>query len=250
MIDKTNVGGKGIMNSKQILKGSLALLVLFVTVPFYSAKADSSVDATAPQVVSDGKDSGVTVYRDAAGGFVFSGLQVPSTATEEQQTEQKATIEKYRASEEVKKAPATSAVNEYVDYEYNPIYIGTWNNIAAYARHTLGDYSASISYLTSYGYTSWYNTSGNTALPYRNGASNNGANQGVVDVAKYSYFDIRDLGTNNVTSLQITDWGPDQQAHPNRIADLDKYDFQGLHGNSTDGLFYSRTWVPVTNYNP
>lgn len=107
-----------------------------------------------------------------------------------------------------------------------------------------------MSYLTSYGDTSWYNTSGNTAVPYRNGASNNGANQGVVDVAKDSYFDVRDLGTDNATSAEITDWGPTQDQHPDRIADLDRDDFTSLHGNYSDGLFYSRTWVPVTNYNP
>ena len=138
----------------------------------------------------------------------------------------------------------------YVDYEYNPIYIGTWNGVAAYARHTLGQYYEELDYLLSYGYTSWYNLSGNAALPYRNGATNDGANQGVVDVAKYSYFDIRDLGTDTATTLQVTDWGPNQSAHPDRIADIDKYDFISLHGNSSDGVFYSRTWVPVTNYNP
>ncbi|WP_025692174.1 hypothetical protein [Paenibacillus zanthoxyli] len=239
------------MNSKQILKGSLALLVLSLTLPFYSAQAASKeVEAVEPQVASVDKDSGVTVYRDAAGGFVFSGLEVPFTATEEQQAEQKATIEKYSASEDLTKFPGAFAASEYVDYESNPIYIGTWNNIPAYARHTLGAYSSTLSYLTSYGYTSWYNTSGNTALPYRNGATNNGANQGVVDVAKFSYFDVRDIGTNNVTSLQITDWGPDQKAHPDRIADLDKNDFASLHGSSGAGLFYSRTWVPIKNYNP
>lgn len=51
-------------------------------------------------------------------------------------------------------------------------------------------------------------------------------------------------------TLKINDWGPNQNDHPDRIADIDKNDFVELHGNSTDGLFYCRTWVPVTNYNP
>jgi hypothetical protein len=53
-------------------------------------------------------------------------------------------------------------------------------------------------------------------------------------------------------SLEITDFGPNQNstASRKRIADIDKNDFIELHGNSTDGLFYSRTWVPITNYNP
>lgn len=236
------------MPSKRCLWMSLGVSALLVSVPLFSV-AQASSDAPSPQVVSVDKDSGVTIYRDAAGGFVISGMQVPEVASEAQQAAQKKQMETLRESEAAAKGNALAA-SDYVDYEKNPIYIGTWNKVDAYARHTLGSYNSSKSYLTSYGYTSWYNTSGNTALPYRNGASNNGANQGVVDVKKQAYFDIRDLGTDNVTTLKITDWGPDQKLHPDRIADLDKNDFKSLHGNTSDGLFYSRTWVPITNYNP
>jgi len=204
---------------------------------------------TASNVVSFDENTGVTIYRDAAGGLVFSGLDVPFAATENEQKDQQSKIATYE-SNFGSLNQSNRATEDYVDYEYNPIYIGTWNGVDAYARHTLGSYNTSLSYLTSYGYTSWYNTSGNTAVPYRNGASNNGANQGVVDVAKFSYFDVRDLGTDTATSAEITDWGPTQDQHPNRIADLDRDDFSSLHGNYSDGLFYSRTWVPVTNYNP
>ena len=45
----------------------------------YTVKANISTG-----VVSSNKDTGVTIYQDAAGGLVFSGLSVPSIATEEQ----------------------------------------------------------------------------------------------------------------------------------------------------------------------
>lgn len=236
------------LKSKFALKGSCLLLTLLLLFPFQIVFATESTDMTL-NVVSSDKDTGVTVYRDAAGGLVFSGLEVPFTATKEQQMDQRAKIAEYENKFKDLHQPNATASN-YVDYEYNPIYIGTWKGERCYARHTLGDYNSTLQYLTSHGYTSHYNTSGYTALPYRNGATNNGANQGFVDVAKYSYFSIRDRETNNATTLQVTDWGPSQNVHPDRIADLDTNDFASLHGNSSDGLFYSRTWVPIQNYNP
>lgn len=56
-------------------------------------------------------------------------------------------------------------------------------------------------------------------------------------MAKYSYFSIRDLGTDTATTLQVTDWGPSQNLHPDRIADLDINDFASLHGNSGEWAF-------------
>lgn len=203
--------------------------------------AGASAASNEVGIISGDAETGVTIYRDAAGGIVVSGIG-PGT-------------EDGSVQNEIIHEPEASMVvpysdEPYVDYEENPIYIGTWNGVDCYARHTLGSYDETIQYLTSYGYASWYNTSGNTAVPYRNGAANNNSGQGVVDVAKFSYFDIRDLETDNKTTLQITDWGPDQLLHPDRIADLDKSVFKDLHGNTSDGLFYARTWVPITNYNP
>jgi hypothetical protein len=203
-----------------------------------------------PKVISINKDTGVTIYQDADGGMVLSGLEVPITATKEQQQTHKTETVNYENNSKNLNEFNAYLTSSYVDYENNPIYIGTWNGARCYARHTLGAYSSSTKYLTSYGYTSWYNVSGNNALPYRNGATNDGANQGVVDVAKFSNFSIRDLGTDNATTLQVTDWGPSQDSHPDRVADIDKNIFTTLHGNYTDGTFYSRTYVPITNYNP
>ena len=150
--------------------------------------------------------------------------------------------------------PLSTNGENYVDYEYNPIYIGTWGAYDAYARHTLGSYNADLKYLTSYGYVTYYNSSGYTALPYRNGSSSV-PGEDVVDVAKYSNFSIRDLTTDESMTLQINDWGPTQMQigaadGRERIADLDENDFKSLHGNLSDGVFYARTWVPITNYNP
>lgn len=238
------------MKSKFVLGVSLILSTLLMVSPLQTTSAAEKTKVM-PGVVSSDKNTGVTIYRDAAGGLVFSGLPVPSTATEEEQRDQKVQIAKDESNlENPNKSNDVKATSNYVDYEYHPIYIGTWNNHPSYARHTLGSYNSSTKYLTSYGYTSWYNTSGLNALPYRNGATNDGANQGVVDVAKGSSFAVRDLGKNVATTLKITDWGPSQDSFPNRISDLDRNVFSSLHGNYGDGYFYSRTYVPVVHYYP
>ena len=235
---------------KRILKNTLLLTIsmALLTSPVF-AKAE--VVSTTPCVLSVDENSGVKIIRDAAGGIVVSGLPTPYVASLAEQQKQLAMIEAYRNSniEQNNVKVRSSSDENYYDYEDDPIYIGTWQEIDCYARHTLGSYNSTTKYLTSYGDCSWYNTSGYAALPYRNGnATVEG--QDVVDVAKNSYFDIRDLTTDTAMTLRINDWGPNQDAHPDRIADIDKNDFVELHGNSTDGLFYCRTWVPVTNYNP
>ena len=235
---------------KRILKNMLLLTIsmALLTSPVF---AKSEVVSTTPCVLSVDENSGVKIIRDAAGGIVVSGLPTPYVASLAEQQKQLAMIEAYRNSniEQNNVKVRSSSDENYYDYEDDPIYIGTWQEIDCYARHTLGSYNSTTKYLTSYGDCSWYNTSGYAALPYRNGnATVEG--QDVVDVAKNSYFDIRDLTTDTAMTLKINDWGPNQDAHPDRIADIDKNDFVELHGNSTDGLFYCRTWVPVTNYNP
>lgn len=211
-----------------------------------SAFAAEQQPAT-PYVISIDESSGAKIIRDAAGGIVISGLRTPVVASTAEQQQQ---LHMLKAARDMAiQEPMQASSGDYYDIEENPIHIGTWGGVRAYARHTLGAYNSTLGYLTSYGDCSYYNTDGDAALPYRNGnATVKG--QDVVDVAKYSYFDIRDLTTDNATTLQITDWGPDQQIHPDRIADIDKNDFRDLHGNTSDGLFYCRTWVPITNYNP
>ena len=62
----------------------------------------------------------------------------------------------------------------------------------------------------------------------------------------YSYQEgvrfIRDLDTDEVVTLKITDWGSDQQHGDvdERIAALDKDGFRTLHGNITEGVLYAR----------
>lgn len=234
----------------KIVKNAL-LLTISMALLTSPVLATPEVVTTDPCVLSVDENSGVKIIRDAAGGIVVSGLPTPYVASLAEQQKQLTMIESYRNSSIMQNNVklSSNADEDYYDYENNPIYIGTWDNIDCYARHTLGSYNSTTKYLTSYGDCSWYNTSGYTALPYRNGAATV-EGQDVVDVAKYSYFDIRDLTTDKAMTLKINDWGPNQNDHPDRIADIDKNDFVELHGNSTDGLFYCRTWVPVTNYNP
>ena len=134
------------MKSKFALKGSCLLLTLLLVFPFQTVFATESTDMT-PNVVSSDKDTGVTIYRDAAGGLVFSGLEVPFTATKEQQMDQRSKIAAYESKSKDLHQPNAAASN-YVDYEYNPIYIGTWNGEDCYARHTLGSYDSTLHYLT------------------------------------------------------------------------------------------------------
>ena len=244
------------MNIKRKLMLCLCgcILTLSSSVPamaMENTSIESQVDIEAAGIISSDPESGITIYRDSAGGTVVSGLTTPRTATEEEQAAQLAMLDKARSEENISTAPLdASTKSNYVDYEYNPIYIGTWSGTKCYARHTLGSYNSNQKRLTSYGYATWYNTRGLNALPYRNGAANNGSGQAVADVVKGSYFDIRDLTTDKATTLQVNDWGPNQNVAPDRIADLDKNKFISLHGNSSDGVFYCRTWVQINNYNP
>ena len=214
-----------------------------------SAEDEEIRQTLEPHVISIDASSGVAIIEDAAGSIVISGLLTPVVASAAEQQQQIAAIESARNTLVLQDQIAMATRANYYDTESNPILIGTWNGVNTYTRHTLGTYNSTLKYLTSYGDCSWYNTSGNSALPYRNGAATV-SGQAVVDVTKGSYFDIRDLTTDTATTLKITDWGPDQKACPSRIADIDKNDFISLHGNSSAGLFYCRTWVPITNYNP
>lgn len=229
------------------------VLSIGVTIMFVLSLCCTPVLAADSNIVSQDTETGITIYRDSGGGLVFSGLPTTYEASPTERSRSREAADNYNLLNHMP-TPMVKNGSPYVDYENNPIYIGTWGGIRAYARHTLGDYNASEKHLTSYGYVTYYNTNGDTAVPYRNGNAT-AAGQDVVDVAKGDSFSIRDLGTDQSTTLTITDWGPDQQQHGNadgreRIADLDKSDFKALHGNTSDGVLYARTWVPVTNYNP
>lgn len=231
---------------------------LFTAVPVMAAE-EPEVNISEVGIISYDSETGITVYRDSAGGTVVSGLMTDYNITAEEQEKQKEMLESLHMDEEDAsvyddfdndESNISTASSEYVDYEYNPIYIGTWSGTKCYARHTLGKYNSSQKRLTSYGYATWYNTKNLNALPYRNGAANNGSGQGVADVVKGSYFDIRDIGSDKAATFQVNDWGPNQSVAPDKIVDLDRSNFQKLHGNYSDGVFYCRTWVLINNYNP
>ncbi len=228
-------------------------------------------------------ENGVEIYKDAIGGtvihFLDGGVGKGYLTKEEQQQqfdfisnhpeeEQKAAQidleirKKNPALYPVERSPLNKASSSnYYDVENNPVWIGSWNpgdcgsnSPKTYARHTLGSKTTvgSQDYLTSYGDTSWYNSSNQKALPYRNGNATV-SGQNVVDVAANASFSIRDMGTNNATTINRTDFGPNQcpgSRYTKTICDLDTATFRSLHGNTSDGIFYSRTWVPLTHYFP
>lgn len=205
------------------------MMMFLIMVGIGISSVESFAMSEEPVVLSEENETGIKIIKDAAGGIVISGLNAPIASASEQK-------EQLIQKEYLKNTEIISQVitrTNYYDTEYNPIYIGTWDGTDAYARHTLGEYyNGNPGYLLSYGDCSWYNTSGYSALPYRNGAATV-SGQAIVDVKKGSYFDIRDLGTDNATTLKINDWGPDQIKHPNRIADIDKNVFKSLHGNTS-----------------
>ncbi|SNX52626.1 hypothetical protein [Thermoanaerobacterium sp. RBIITD] len=206
-------------------------------------------------------EDGIKVYTDTLGGIVLHFAGTKEITKEEvdkgkkileNQDTEKSAMEKDLEVRKNNPDNYTMISGNYYDIEYYPIYIGTWGNVDVYARHTIGTRSTynGQDYLTSYGDVTWYNTSGYNALPYRNGNATV-PNQKVVDVAQPVLFNIRDLGTNRAKEITRNDFGPNQVGiATRRIADLDKYIFNDLHGNTSDGVFYSRTFVPLTNYNP
>lgn len=164
-------------------------------------------------------------------------------------------------SQKLKGSGVAGMASDQYDIENNPIKIGEWNKgdcgkdiSDTYARHTIGTKTdtSNGSFLTTHGNATWYNTSGRNALPYRNGSSTTGQN--TVDVAMGIYFSIRDVKRDIAYDVYRDDFGPNQcpqkETLRKTIVDLDKDTFIKLHGNSSDGIFYARTFVKLTSYNP
>ncbi|KPV58242.1 hypothetical protein QJ48_17310 [Paenibacillus sp. A3] len=207
------------------------------------------------------EQSGVIIHKDAIGGSVLSNMPGAVYATPEEQAlqSQQASFEALLPNLKNNRLNAAAAERHY-DTENNPILIGYWNpnecgakKKDTYARHTIGELhnSSGGKYLLSYGSATWYNTSGKNALPYRNGSSTTGQN--TVDVKMNINFTIRDVDKDKSSTIKRNDFGPNQcpgSRYVKVIADLDKTVFKDLHGNTSDGVFYSRTLVPVENWNP
>lgn len=149
------------------------------------------------------------------------------------------------------------------DIENNPVPLQSSSECDSkypyfYARHTLGTYSSSTQYLTSYGQAS-INSVGYNALPYRNGAGTIAENK-VKDVPMGIYFSIRDLSTDIASDVYRNDIGPNQCPTYNggqtylrqRVADLEPSVWKKLHNTTStgDGVFDCRTYVKLSNYFP
>ncbi|QDX92906.1 hypothetical protein EEL30_11670 [Brevibacillus laterosporus] len=208
-------------------------------------------------------ESEIQVLKDAVGGSVLSNMPGEVWVTDEEEKKQIQFLEEnLEPDKKVGKSQNVDALAPRYDVENNPILIGkNWNKDdcgknawTTYARHTIGDKDSASGdgdYLTTYGEASWYNSNGNIALPYRNGSSNTGQN--TVDVKNGVTFSVRDINSNKSMTVKRTDFGPNQcpnSRYTKVIVDLDTSTFKDLHGNTSDGVFYSRTWVPLTNWNP
>lgn len=217
------------------------------------------------------ESSSIEVKKDATGGSILSNMPGEVWATSEEAEKQRTFLENHQpedinSKDTTRKSEFSDKTNAMVgiqatryDIENNPILIGHWNpgdcsstSTATYARHTIGDKSNTPDgdYLTTYGDVSHWNSNGWNALPYRNGSSEYPSQQ-VADVKMGVNFSVRDLGTNKATTIERTDFGPNQcpgSVYTKRIADIDKNVFVSLH--NTTGIFYGRTWVPLVNYNP
>lgn len=210
---------------------------------------------------ADVEKSAVTIQKDIIGGSVLSNMPGAVYATPDEQAvqSQHASLESQLPSPK-KYGLNAAAADRHYDTEDNPILIGYWNlgdcgakKKDTYARHTIGELHKTDSgkYLLSYGNATWYNTTGKNALPYRNGSSTTG--ETTVDVKMNINFSIRDVDKDSATTIKRTDFGPNQcpdSRYVKVIADLDKTVFKDIHGNTSDGIFYSRTWVPLENWNP
>lgn len=205
------------------------------------------------------------IVYDAAGGEVF--LDVPGvetndiTYTEEQYKEAlkklkeldklaqdidptKIKKEKDKNQGDVLIQGSPISPGSYYDYEPNPIYWFNDNGVDLWARHTLGERHPN-NYLLTYGDFSWYTdpyespTAYYSALPYR-----------YSEVSRTVLYSLRDLGTNNAITIRRKTFGPNQNTVERRyrICDLSPQAFTDVHGSTSGGLFYGRTWIQVIQY--
>lgn len=195
-------------------------------------------------------DNTMKIYVDSVGNYVFhnipnQGQNVKATAVYVDETKEVRT-----------KTLAAAAVQDRANYAYdienNPVYIGTWNGVATYARHTLGARisSGGLNYLISTGDATWYNKSGNVALPYRNGNSTVPEHKNQVDVAKGTSFVVINPDTNENIIVKVNDFGPQQNTELGKqtIVDLDDKSFETLFGSTGVGRHVCQTNVTVNQY--
>lgn len=199
---------------------------------------------------SQKSDSSMIIYVDSVGNYVFHNI--PSQSRDTDTT----LIYRDETKEVRKKTLASSSMQQKSDYIYdieeNPVYIGTWNGVDTYARHTLGARisSAGLNYLITTGDATWYNRSGNVALPYRNGNSTLAEHKNQVDVAKGTYFVVINPDTNKNVIVSVNDFGPQQNTELGKktIVDLDDKSFETLFGSTSVGRHVCQTNVTVVQY--
>lgn len=241
------------MLGKRALSGLLILvfMVFFPALSLAEKSKENRVDAS-------------NIVYDAAGGEVFlevSGVETNDITYNEEQY--KETLKKLKELDQIAKdidsrnnqrkskqqgdvsvQGSPSSPGSYYDYESNPIFWFNDNGVDLWARHTLGSRHPD-NYLLTYGDFSWYSdpsespTGYYSALPYR-----------YSEVSRTVLYSLRDLGTNNAITIRRKTFGPNQNTVQTRyrICDLSPQAFRDVHGNTSDGLFYGRTWIQVIQY--
>lgn len=191
------------------------------------------------------------IYIDALGNYVFHNISQQDVTPISQFPV--LVDETKDVRESIMSQPSIYAATSYTyDIEDNPVHIGTWNNVKAYARHTLGSQTTSgqKKYLTTTGDATWYNRSGNVALPYRNGNATVAEHKNQVDVAKQTSFTVTNPDTGTSVSVTVNDFGPQQNTELGKktIVDLDSSSFTTLFGSTSVGRHVCTTYVEVQQY--
>lgn len=191
------------------------------------------------------------IYIDALGNYVFHNISQQDMT---QISQFPVFLDETKdVRESIMSQPSMYADTSYTyDIEENPVHIGTWNGVKAYARHTLGSQTTSggKKYLTTTGDATWYNKSSNVALPYRNGNATVAEHKNQVDVAKQTSFTVTNPDTGTSVSVTVNDFGPQQNTELGKktIVDLDSNSFTTLFGSTGVGRHVCTTYVEVQQY--
>lgn len=230
-------------------------MVLSMPMVGYAAELEESGELISMEDVKaerlNNESESTVIYIDALGNYVFHNL--PQQDVTRMQQEPIFVDETREVRESLAGQPSVYTSSEYTyDIENNPVHIGTWSGQKAYARHTLGARSTSGNkkYLSSTGDATWYNRSGNVALPYRNGNATVQEHKNQIDVAKQTSFTVTNPDTGASVSVTVNDFGPQQNTELGKktIVDLDADHFTTLFGSTNVGRHVCTTYVEVQQY--
>lgn len=237
---------------------SLAAVLLSGSLVGHAEESQENIEWTAVEEIKEARLNETTertvIYVDSLGNYVFHNVPQTNVSTMSQEPvfiDETKEVRESLMSQPLEYGVAAASSYTY-DIEENPVHIGTWNNVKAYARHTLGTKTTSNGkkYLTTTGDATWYNRSMNVALPYRNGNATVAEHENQVDVAKQTSFTVTNPDNNTSVSVTVNDFGPQQNTDLGKktIVDLDATSFTTLFGNTSVGRHVCTTYVEVQQY--